>query len=290
MCPFQPSAREGRIIALLRNHPHTAEELADELSLASPRFLPMDRLEECGIVQRCGLTPTDVLHVQGTYLQWDPAPARKMLCILADLCKKSVAELVEELLEKIEKALALELLRHLIANDCRDVHQIDPALLTAEELARAPIAQHLINCILKPSGSSAYAIKTELHIPVIGVGAPVGFFLSGAEKILNTQVVIPPDGDVANALGAVTSLIAISQRLVIRPDGLGQFVVDGIVGTQHFTDLQQAQDWSIKHLHESVRRQGIKAGTSNQAVHITVNDSVVNTAQGVALFLERAYP
>ena len=284
---FQPTPRENRIVELLRSHPHSPEELATALGLSSVRFLSMERLEESGLVQRCGLTPTDILHVRGTYLRWDPAPARKMLALLADLSKESVMELVENLLEKVEKGLALELLRHLILRDCKDVQVTDLEITTANPTSISTVSQHIIRSILEPSKSSPYAIKAEFHIPIIGVGAPVGFFLPGTKKFLNTQVIIPPDGDVANALGAVTSLIAICRRLVIRPDGTGEFVVEGIAGTRRFTDLHQAQRWAVEYLHTNVRSQGKKAGTSSEEVHIATKDSVVNTAQGVPLFLER---
>lgn len=284
---FPPTLREKRIVELLRSHPHTPEELATAIGLASPRFLSMERLEESGLVQRCGLTPTDVLHAQGTYRRWDPAPARKMIALLSDHSKTSGMELVENILETVKKTLALELLRHLILKDCRDVQEADLDITAANQSAISTVSGHIIRCILEPPKSHPYAIKTELHIPVIGVGAPVGYFLPGAQRILNTQISIPPDGDVANALGAVTSLISICQRLVIKPDGMGEFVIEGIVGTRRFTDLHQAQHWAVEYLHNSVRSQGKKAGTSNQDVRIITEDSVVNTAQGVPLFLER---
>jgi hypothetical protein len=210
-----------------------------------------------------------------------------MLAIIAGHCKTSVDVLVDELLTKVDKALALELLRHLILKDCKGANPADLGMETTGDAQSSPLSQHLIRCILEPSTTSSYAIKTELHVPVIGVGAPVGFFLPGAKKILNTEVVIPEDGDVANALGAITSLIAISQRLVIRPDGTGEFVIEGIEGTRRFADLHRAQDWAVAYLRDSVRRQGRRAGTSSREVRIAVEDSVVTTAHGVPLFLER---
>jgi N-methylhydantoinase A/oxoprolinase/acetone carboxylase beta subunit len=284
---FSPTPGETRIIELLRSHPHTPEELATAIGLASPRFLSMERLEESGLVRRCGLTPTDVLHAQGTYRHWNPAPARKMIALLSDHSKKSGMELVENILETVTNTLAIELLRHLILKDCKDVQEVGLDITAGNQPAISTVAQHLLRCILEPSKSHPYAVKTELHIPVIGVGAPVGFFLPGVQRILNTRISIPPDGDVANAVGAVTSLISICRRLVIRPDGMGEFVIEGIAGTRRFRHLDGAQDWAVKYLHDSVRSQGRKAGTSNQDVHVAIEDSVVNTARGVPLFLER---
>ncbi len=285
--PFPPTEREKRIVQLLRNYPHTAEELASVLGLVSARFLPMERLEESALVQRCGLTPTDLLHVRGSFRRWDPSPAEGILAIIAGLCKKTVDVLVDELLIKVDKALALELLRHLFLKDCQGATPADSDAANTSPAEASSLYQHLIRCILEPATISSYAIKAELHIPVIGVGAPVGFFLPGAKKILNTEVVIPEDGDVANALGAITSLIAISRRLVIRPDGAGEFVIEGIEGTRGFADLHQAQDWAEEYLRDSIRGLGRRSGTRSREVRITVADSIVTTAHGVPLFLER---
>jgi hypothetical protein len=45
----------------------------------------------------------------------------------------------------------------------------------------------------KPSGNSTsrYRLKAELHHPVIGIGAPVQYFLPQAGKLVNTEVIIP---------------------------------------------------------------------------------------------------
>ncbi|KAB2890808.1 MAG: DUF1638 domain-containing protein [Desulfobulbaceae bacterium] len=284
---FPPSAAERRIVELLRSRPHTPEDLAEALGLVSSRFLPMDRLTESGLVQRSGLTPTDLLHILGTYRRWDPVPAGKMLEVMGAAAGRNTLELVTELLGRIEKALALELVRHLAFRDARDAGQRERRQIASDESAASPVLQHLIECLLDPSFSPRYTISARLHIPVIGVGAPIGFFLPGVERILGAQVIVPVDGDVANAVGAITSRIVIHQKLVIRPGNLGGFVVSGVAGTRSFTDLAAAQKWAVEHLQYSVRNQGVRAGTSNREVRISIDDRVVNTAQGVPLFLER---
>ncbi|EKD33620.1 MAG: hypothetical protein ACD_75C02641G0004 [uncultured bacterium] len=284
---LQPTTRELKIIELLRNHPHTPEELAAALGVVSSTFLPTERLEEWGMIQRCGLTPTDLLHARGDYQKWDPGPAQRLLEILSLVFKKPIVELVEELLEKVKKSLALELLQHLIFDHERqsggsEKNGSDEARMTSST------AQHLIDCMLEPSLNSRYGIRADFHIPVVGVGAPIAFFLPGVEKNFNTRVIVPPDGDVANALGAITSHIAIRQKLVISPDGTGGMVVEGVAGNHTFADLQTAQTWAVQYLTQNVRSQAIKAGTSVRDVVIAIDDRIVNTAQGIPLFIERA--
>jgi N-methylhydantoinase A/oxoprolinase/acetone carboxylase beta subunit len=284
---FRPTAAERQIVELLRSRPHTPEELAAALDLVSARFLPLERLTENGLVQRAGLTPTDLLHILGSYRRWEPAPAEKMLEVMAAAAGKTAKELLAELLGRIEKALALELVRHLVFRDAREPGQQHRKQAAAKEAAISPVFQHLIDCLLEPTASSRYTIAARLHIPVIGVGAPIGFFLPGAGRILDAQIIVPPDGDVANAVGAITSRIAIHQKLVIRPGDMGDFVVTGVTGTRSFAALAVAQEWAIEYLQDSVRSQGMKAGTSNREVRIGIDDRVVTTAQGVPLFLER---
>jgi len=278
---FQPTDQEARVFELLRQRPHTPEELVEKLSITSAIFLPMARLEESGLVQRCGLTPTDLLHVKGDFVRWNGEPARRMLVMLSSLTGKGVEELIDELFGKIHRQLALELLKKRLFKD-----------ISEEEIAKSAVAQQLIQSLLMSDNTisaqkSGYRLKAELHLPVIGIGAPVQFFLPQAGKMLNAEVIIPPDADVANALGAITSHIRIRQQLVISPNSLGRFVVEGVAGSQVFKDLAEAEAWTVAYLKESVRSRALQAGTTSKTVAIEIDDKVVNTENGLSLFLHR---
>lgn len=284
---FRPTTIESQIFDLLQAHPHAPEELAAALGIVSPIFLPTERLEESGLIQRCGLTPTDLLHIRGDYRKWDPAPAAQMIEIISEFCKIPVSELVDDLLKKVEKTLALELLKHLVLVNDRGSSDFEKKSVDESEGTSRSI-QHLIDCMLEPSLNPRYKIRAEFNIPLVGVGAPIGFFLPGVKKIFNCQVIIPEDADVANALGAITSHITIRQKFVISPDGMGGFIVERVAGARKFSTLCQAQDYAVKYLKKSVREQAVKAGTSVQDVDVVVDDRIVNTAGGVPLFLERS--
>ncbi len=274
---FQPTDQEMRIYDLLLKRPHAFEELAAKLNALSILFLSMERLEESGLVQRCGLTPTDLLHVRGDFTKWDPEPARRMLAMLSGFTKKSVPELIDELLGKAQQKLALELLKKQLFKD-----------IPEKDVDRSDVAQHLIQSILEPESKNArYRIRAEFKYPVIGIGAPVHFFLPQAGKLLNAEVIIPPDADVANALGAVTSHIMVKQKIVIRPNSLGSFVVEGVAGNQSFKSISRAEAWSLEYLKQSVRARAVKAGTSRKTVTMEIDDRVVDTGNGLSLFLDR---
>jgi N-methylhydantoinase A/oxoprolinase/acetone carboxylase beta subunit len=280
--PFEPAEQELCIYDLLRQRPHAPEELAAKLNILSPQFLPMARMEESGLVQRCGLTPTDLLHVKGDFSRWGPEPARRMLTMLSSITQKGIPDLVEELLGQIHQKLALELLKKQLFKD-----------IPEEEAERSSVAQQLILNILEPenqksSKNSRYRLWAELHHPVIGIGAPVQHFLPQAGKLLNAEVIIPPDADVANAVGAITSRIMIKQKLVICPNSAGHYVVEGVAGNLSFKTITEAEAWGVEYLKKSVRTQALKAGTTRKTIAMETDDRVVDAGNGLSLFLYRS--
>ena len=273
--PFQPTKEETHLYTLLLERPYALEELAVLLNVLSARFLPLERLEESGLVQRCGLTPTDILHINGSFKKWNPDAARRMVKMLAKLAGTEPEALQNSLLERFEKDLAKELLRKQLSRD-----------VNVDEAGETELSRHLLECILSEK-NSRYSINAHLKNPIIGIGAPVHYFLPNAGKILNAEVVVPEDADVANALGAITSCVMIKQKVFIRPDQTGCFIVQGIKGGKQFDDIDKAEVWAVEHLRENVLKTGRAAGTSRKTIKIEIKDNIIDAADGTALFLDR---
>jgi N-methylhydantoinase A/oxoprolinase/acetone carboxylase beta subunit len=272
---FEPTPNEQKVYDLLRKRPHTPEELLPHLNILAVQFLPLERLEESGLVQRCGLTPTDLLHVKGEFTKWDAEPARCMVNIMSIFSKKSKKELIDTLLNQVEMDLALELLKKQMARD-----------FAMDEMENTPVFKQLMKQIVNPE-NSRYAITAQFNHPVIGIGAPVHYFLPQAGKRLNARVIIPENADVANAVGAITSHIMIKRKLSIKTDSFGRFVVEGVAGNQQFISIGQAEAWAVEYLKDHVQELGRCAGTSRKTVAMDIEDRVVNTGGGIPLFLGR---
>jgi len=284
---FSMTEAERDIVRQLMKRPQSPDELANSLGMVSSIGLATGRLEEYGIIQKTGLTPTDLLHFRGEYLCWDPAPVRHLLGVLGESCGINPADLAQELLVKVGKTLVLELFRYVACKDREGLRPGTARRPAAEKQNGTFLHQHFIDKILNPSPAACYSLKVECHHPLVGVGAPVSFFLPAAAGILHTSSMIPPDGDVANAVGAITSRIVLQQKIVIRPDGLGRFTAEGVAGARKFASLPEAEDWVMEHLGETLRNQAVKAGTNNREVRYATDDRIVNAANGVSLFLER---
>lgn len=130
-------------------------------------------------------------------------------------------------------------------------------------------------------------VVIDLGVPIIGIGAPAAFLLPGAGARLHTEVILPRDGDVANAVGAITSQVKIEQRVTIMPDELGRFHVNGLPGAPVFAEMPEAQHYAEIEVEASVRRKAIEAGAIDPEVTILSDDRISEAADGVEIFIAR---
>ncbi len=272
---FTANDTEEEIYNLLDEQPLSPEQLAKKLDILSYKLLPLSRLEESGLVQRVGLTPTDILHINGAYVLWSRTPAVRMMEIISLALQKDSERLVEQLLDLVTNRISTELVKHGVFGDFAE-----------EELAGSPVYTHFIDSILSKA-KERFMVDVSFQHPVIGIGAPASSFLPKVEELLSVKVVVPENGDVANALGAITSHVLVSQRVSLRTNDTGMFIVEGVTGTPAFEKIEDAEKWAVDHLLMGLRQKAKDAGTSQQVVDIKIDDRLVNLADGNSLFLER---
>jgi hypothetical protein len=102
---------------------------------------------------------------------------------------------------------------------------------------------------------------------VVGIGAPIHFFLPHAAKTLGTEAVVPENADVANAIGAITSNVVVKRQLRIIPDEEGGFLIEGLAGVRHFKKFDDADAFARDEL--------------------VIEDKIPKTADGKQIFLGR---
>ena len=195
---FQPTAMEQTILSLLEKRPHSIDELARKTGVLIDRHLPLERLEENFIVQRCGLTPTDLLHTAGEFQRWDTAAARRFFQAMASLSNKDEPELQQKLLETVSQNLALEILKRQLDDE------VNP-----ETLHNCPVCRALMNNVFS-GGNDHYRLHIDFNRPVIGIGAPITFFLPRAAAMIGARAVLPEHADVANAIGPLAAISSVA--------------------------------------------------------------------------------
>jgi len=266
---------EKKIVSLLTIRPHSIDELVQKTGVLSDISLPLQRLEENFILQRCGLTLTDLLIITGRFIKWDRQMAQEYCQMFCFLTQKSMSELSLHLLDMGVNRLTLELLKR----------QLDDET-DAEAINNYPVCKVLVDNLLTRANPH-YQVSITLKRPVIGIGAPIQYFLPKAVKLLGAKAILPEDADVANAIGAITSNVVIKKQLRIMPDDKGEFIVEGIAGTRHFKNFNTADRFARENLIRIVRQRARVSGTSCQEVTLETKDKIPTTAGGDPIFMGR---
>jgi N-methylhydantoinase A/oxoprolinase/acetone carboxylase beta subunit len=266
---------EKTVISFLEKRPHSIEELVQKTNVFSDSGLPLQRLEENFIIQRCGLTLTDLLHITGQFTKWNHKLAEDYCSMYSFLSKKPIPQLAQYLLDMGTEQLTLELLKRQLDDE------IDP-----EALHSCPVCKTLINTLINRENPH-YGVSITFKRPVIGIGAPTKYFLSKAVIPLGAKAILPKNADVANAIGAITSTVVIRKQLRIIPGDQGGFRVEGIAGTHQFNAFDDANTFAREKLIQIIREQAVSAGTSCQTVTIKFKDQLPTTASGDAVFMGR---
>jgi N-methylhydantoinase A/oxoprolinase/acetone carboxylase beta subunit len=266
---------EEKMISLLKIRPHSIDELVLKMELLSEASLPLNRLEEKFVIQRCGLTLTDLLHITGQFVKWDKNLAHTYCSLFSFLSKKEIDELVPYLITTGVNQLTLELLKRQLDNETNP-----------DVLHTCPVCKVFMDNLLS-GGNDSFAMTINLKQPIIGIGAPTQFFLPRAAKTLGSEAILPEDADVANAIGAITSNVVVQKQMRIIPGEQGGFIVEGIAGTRQFRQFEDADAFARDALTQIVLNLALAAGTSSRTVELKTRDQIPKTLAGEAIFMGR---
>jgi len=266
---------EKAVVSLLEKRPRSIDELTRRTGVLIDRHLPLERLEENFVVQRCGLTPTDLLHLAGEFQRWSTGAAGQFFRMIAALSKTDETTLRKDLLETVSRNLALEILKRQLDDE------VNP-----EALHSCPVCQALMSNVFS-GGNSHYRMHIDFKRPVIGIGAPITFFLPRAAAMIGARAVLPEHADVANAIGAITSNVVIERQVRIIPGGGSGFLIEGLAGFRRFKEFEVADTFAKDELVGLVRTLAREAGTSTRSVTVETEDQLPVDAGGHPIFIGR---
>lgn len=271
------SATQKELWERIKKGPIALQQLFEDQSLERA----LNRLISRGYVIISGFTPSDASHVLGSLTAWSRDAAMAGAALLMRYSQYNLGP-------EFEDELAF-------ASYCR--HKV--ARLTAIALLETSLAEHnKLPGFTLPPGEAAFIHKAfathdaspvgldvQLKIPVAGIGAPAPVYYPEAGQLLNTKVLLPEHGDVANALGAVVGSVRQARSLTITPAGGHRVKVHAHDGPLEFDDLELAAAWSIEHLTELVAAQASSAGAVDCEFHTQRDDNVVDN-NGERVFFE----
>lgn len=174
----------------------------------------LDRLASEGAVVRAGLTPTDLFNAAGLCSIGNVAASKAALAAAAGSLGIEPEELSQRIVGEIERRLFFLVIASCLGAESRD------GFADFGTLA-APAASWLRD----KTDAQGVVLDFRLKRTIVGVGAPVGLFISPIARRLGADCVVPDDAPVAGAVGAVSGVVLALREAVIRSFGDGTFVL-----------------------------------------------------------------
>ncbi|MDO5116993.1 MAG: hydantoinase/oxoprolinase family protein [Eggerthellaceae bacterium] len=306
-CLDNYSKNEKRLIEVLRDGPMVIgdQKYFEPYDLGVGRIA--ERLETEGIVMRCGLTPTDIMHIRGDFDAFDTHASELAATYVCKVVERystwqrsadgktdqkvfHLSALCDDVYDLVKRKLFLNVVRILLEQ------QFPRAFANGvpTEVLKAFDTQW---DYVKKSGRVPFNTKKPLigldflaTAPLIGVGAPTHIFLPDVAAALGTECIIPEHAEVANAIGAISARIIAQSSVIVAadwgPNGIKGYAV--LLGDKrvYIKDRDAAENLACQHAKKDAEQKARQRGATGE-IEITITwDEENSSASGVALLFK----
>ena len=236
----------------------------------------MRRLVARAVLRLCAFTPTDASHVLGQQQTHDPDIARLGADVFArrrDRFGNDIAETADELSRRVVDTLVRSSAEALLA-----------AALERDGLDGALAASPLTAASLDRTVGSA-RVDIGIGVPIIGLGAPASTYYPAIGDLLGTDVVVPDDADVANAIGAVVGKVRVRAEIQVTSPRRGVYRIHTGAEPDTSWELPEARARAEEFARAAAAAEAVAAGASDHEVEITWSENVIEV-DGRPMFVE----
>ncbi len=192
-----------KFLETIVDEPKNLTEISEIIGV-HPYSINIPKMEELGMIQRIGLTPTDLLHGEGSYVQFDAEGSMNGIIHQAKKLKITPEEFIVKAKDAVITKISTELLKKLFFEETK---HMEPDV----------IAKDLMNKAISGKDGLDYGCKIKLNKPIIGIGAPVSAYFPKVAEIFGTELLLSEYSHVGNAVGAITGNIIESINILIVP-------------------------------------------------------------------------
>lgn len=249
------------LLSSLRDGPRLLTSLIEGAPLAGHW---VRNLEARQIVLRSAFTPTDALHALGRLELWNGRASCAGAATLAGQMGVPPEELCERVLHGVSDGVSMALVTKVLGDEAE-----------SPDWEGEPAAQELLARALGARPRSDLRCQLQLRRPLVAIGAPVEAYLPRVANQLNTELVIPPHADVANAVGAVTGSVVQQIRVIIQPLDGGVFRLHLPNQVLDFSSLAEGVRHAEQTMADSVEAMARNAGAEQVEVRVERKDRTV---------------
>ena len=261
---------EQFILERLTKGPTPLTYLTQQFRLGAMVLQHVEGLVAERLALQAGFTPTDALHALGRLELWNSEAARLGAEILAKICRISVQELCQAVIEGVSQQAAQALVTKVLSDE-----QQPP------RWEEEPTAQRLLDRALSENHNSDLSLAFTLRRPVVAIGAPVQAYMPRVAEKLNTHLLIPPHAEVANAVGAVTGGVVQRYQVLIAPqqeaDTLRVHLPQGV---KDLANLDDAVAYAETQMIPWLKNQAHDAGAAQVEIQVNRVDQNVAVSSG----------
>ena len=270
---------DRRFLELIRDEPKSLEEAGEILGVL-PYAFNASRLERLGLVTRIGVTPSDILHAEGSYVQYDAEASRNAVGYLARKSGVSVDEYIASVKDMVVRKIATSIAKDLMLED-GGFEDLDSA------------AEDLVDKAVTGRKGMDFSVRITLDKPIVGIGAPVGSWLPKVAEIFGTELVLPKDSNVGNAVGAISGSVSRTVKIHIQPceGAIGpdpRCIVFLDSGNVELPSYHEAETYAVERARDIAEDLCRRAGASVPSIETSIDKKTFGTASGgsLGIFLE----
>jgi len=205
------SQRERDLVEFLRDGPHPLPEILKHLGVLHVGQVGAGELLRQEVIGKSGLTPTDLMHIEGRYEVWDTQASAYAWQAFCQYQFRDPGELRRQVWTRMSEKIVHAVLVFLSGKSL-DLAGRERSLAGQDRDAGR---WFFYNSLYDAHPHLETSIR--LRLPIIGIGAPAGILLLAVAKALHTDLILPEHYEVANAVGAVAGSVMVEEELLIYP-------------------------------------------------------------------------
>jgi len=187
----------------------------------------IDSLVTAGSVIYTSLTPTDLMVITGRFKTGDKEASEIGLNIFSRKAEMTDDQFILKVMDQAVVNSGRAILEKMITDETGSAE----FNLNTKRLIDASVGRNVLGTL---------DTNLNLNMPIIGLGGPAAAYLSSLKMRLNTNVIIPENHEIGNAMGTVRSKISETSYAMIFPSKDGGYEIRSSFGrtvnSMHFDD------------------------------------------------------
>ncbi|MCL2880776.1 MAG: hydantoinase/oxoprolinase family protein [Treponema sp.] len=231
--------------------------------------LDVKRLIKDGVVQICGLTATDIMHIKGDFTGYCSEASLLAVKFAAYNLNTTVQKFCDQVYHEVKRLLYLYVVEAMLEN------RYSVYLKNGVNKDVQRFINDNYEAASKGTTDKLLSVMFRTEYTLVGIGAPIHLFLDDVAKALGARSLIPKHYEVANALGAIMGSICAVHSVEIKPNsdanGITGYTVFGSGGTKVFMLMADAVEYAVSQATERARAEAVNRGATG---NLTVSSNI----------------